>query len=88
MAMAPQVALSIREATLADVPGMAEVTAAGFMEDDVFGNFMRPFRKEFLDDWRHFWQKEIQTVLAKAEYRNYVCFENESGRIASICLVK
>lgn len=56
MTMTPQVALSIREATLADMPGMAEVTAAGCMEDDVFGNFMHPRRKEFPDDWRHFWQ--------------------------------
>ena len=67
---------------------MAGVTAAGFIEDDVFGNFMHPRRKEFPDDWRHSWQKEIQTILVKADSRNYVCFENDSGRVAAICLVK
>jgi hypothetical protein len=52
--MAPRIAVSIREATLADVPTMAEVTAAGFLEDEVCGKFIHPHRKQFPEDWSHY----------------------------------
>lgn len=85
--MAPQIAVAIREATLADVPAMAEVTAAGFLEDDVFGKFIHPHRKQFPEDWNRFWQKEIRIHLMRATSRSYVCIESASGRVAAICLM-
>jgi hypothetical protein len=65
---------------------MAEVTAAGFLEDDAFGNFIHPHRKDFPEDWDYFWQKEIRSHLMKARSRNYVCIESASGKVAAICL--
>lgn len=85
--MAPQTAFTIREATYVDVPAMAEVAAAGFLEEDFFGNFMHPHRKEFPEDWNYFWQKKIRTHLMKASSRNYVCVECATSRIVAICLV-
>jgi GNAT superfamily N-acetyltransferase len=85
--MAPQTAFTIREATYVDVSAMAEVAAAGFLEEDFFGNFMHPHRKEFPEDWNYFWQKEIRTHMMKASSRNYVCVECATSRIVAICLV-
>jgi hypothetical protein len=85
--MPPQIPVTIREATLADVPAMAEVTAAGFLDDDVFGNFIHPCRMEFPDSWNYSWQRVIRSHLTKASSRSYACVESTSDRVAAICLV-
>ena len=86
--MATPVTVTIRGATLDDVPGMAEVAAAGFLEDGFFGDFLHPHRREFPDDWKCFWQKRIWTLLAQADSINYVCVDNSSDHIVAMCLVK
>ena len=87
-AMAPKMAVTVQQATLADVREMANVVSAGFMDDDVFGRFMHPKRKEYPDDWQCSWQREIRRHLAGPATRNYVGVDDSSGRIAGFCLVK
>lgn len=45
----------VRQATMADVPQMAEVFANGFIDDDVFGRWMHPGRREHPEDWIRWW---------------------------------
>lgn len=78
---------TIRKATLADVPQMADVFATGFIEDDVFGRFMHPKRKEFPEDWLQYWKTEIRsTILDPAG----LCFVgvNMEDVVKGCCLMK
>jgi GNAT superfamily N-acetyltransferase len=77
----------IREATLADVPQIANVFAAGFIDDDVFGRFMHPKRREYPDDWLHYWHKDIRTHLIDPTVLAYVC-TTEQGIIKACCILR
>ncbi|RMD39201.1 hypothetical protein DV735_g5930, partial [Chaetothyriales sp. CBS 134920] len=58
--MATTTITTIRQATLSDVEQIAQVFAAGFIDDDVFGRFMHPRRREYPLDWLAHWQREIR----------------------------
>ena len=78
---------TIRQATLADVPQMADVFAAGFIDDDVFGRFMHPKRREFPEDWLQYWKTEIRsTILDPAG----LCFVgvNTEDVVKACCLME
>lgn len=51
--------MHIREATLADIPRLAEIWSIAFF-DDAFYNTIFPRRREFLDDYRNMWTKKLQ----------------------------
>ena len=76
----------IREATLADVPQMAEVFAAGFIDDDVFGRFMHPKRHEYPEDWLRYWTKEIRTHVVDPSGLTYVRTDAE-GLVKGCCVM-
>ncbi len=89
--MSNPILITIREATLSDVVGMAEVTSQGFMDDNLFGSFMHPKRKELPTDWHYFWQQEIRTQLAHPANTTYVAVDepdpSDRGHIAAICII-
>ena len=78
---------TIRRATLADVPQMADVFAAGFIDDDVFGRFMHPKRREFPEDWLRYWQKEIRSTIIDPAGVCFVGVDKE-GVVKACCLMK
>lgn len=78
---------TIRTATLGDVPQMAQIFAAGFIDDDMFGRFMNPKRKEFPDDWIQFWNHEMRKHLIDPAGLGFVGVDSE-GNIKACCLMK
>ena len=78
---------TIRRATLTDVPQLAEVFAAGFMDDDVFGRFMHPKRKEFPEDWLRWWNKEISKHIIDPAGLSFVGVDSQ-GTVKACCLMK
>ena len=77
----------IRRATLTDVPQMAEVFAAGFIDDDVFGRFMHPKRREYPEDWLRWWAKEIRSQIIDPAGLCFVGVD-KAGAIQACCLTK
>ncbi|ETN44497.1 uncharacterized protein HMPREF1541_10167 [Cyphellophora europaea CBS 101466] len=62
----------VRSGTLADIPQMADVFAAGFIDDDVFGRFMHPKRREYPHDWLRHWNKDLRNHLLSPAVQCYV----------------
>lgn len=77
----------IREARLADVPAMAEVTSTGFMDSEL-SNYLCPKRREYPEDWLYSYQKRHRGQLANPAFKNFVCVDAASARIAAICHVQ
>lgn len=77
----------VREATLADVPQMADVFAAGFVDDDVFGRFMHPKRNEYPQDWLRYWNYDIRKHLLDPAAISFVHVD-DAGTINGCCLMK
>ena len=78
----------IREAILADVPAMAQVTAHGFIEDDVFGKFQHPHRKQYFDDWTYFWEEQLRTEMLGRFAKSFVVVDEATGKVAATCICK
>ena len=77
----------IRKARLADVTEMADVFATGFIDDDVFGRFMHPKRREFPEDWLRYWQREIRSTIIDPAGLCFVGVD-EGGVVRACCLMK
>ncbi|RMZ79728.1 hypothetical protein DV738_g3257, partial [Chaetothyriales sp. CBS 135597] len=73
-----------RQATLADVPQMARVFADGFLDDDVYGRFMHPKRREYPQDWLRSWEDGMRAQLANPRAVTYV--STERG-VVKACIV-
>ena len=43
---------------------MATVFSTGFMDDDLWGRFMHPHRKEYPDDWIGYWKHTVRKQIA------------------------
>lgn len=76
---------SVRLATLADVPQMAQVFADGFIDDDVCGRFMHPRRREHPDDWVRFWIQSMTTHVLEPAGLCYVRVD-DGGRVMG-CMI-
>ncbi|RMZ89900.1 hypothetical protein DV736_g2870, partial [Chaetothyriales sp. CBS 134916] len=76
-----------RQASLADVQQVAQVFAAGFIDDDVFGRFMHPKRREYPADWLRYWQREIKQHLVDASALLYVRTD-ASGIVKGCCAMR
>lgn len=77
----------IREATLADVADMAEIFAAGFIDDDVFGRFMHPKRHEYLEDWIRYWHRDMRRHVLEPRGKCFVC-ANDSGQVMGCVIMQ
>lgn len=62
---------------------MAEVAAAAFMEDDVYGRFMFPHRREFPDDYITQWERRITIYATKPEFEHYVAVDALTGSVVA-----
>lgn len=76
----------IRLATLEDVPQMAKVFGDGFIDDDVFGNFMHPKRREYPEDWLRCWKRDLASHLLSPRARCYV-YVNRQGDVAGCMMM-
>jgi GNAT superfamily N-acetyltransferase len=78
----------VRAAASAELHQMAEVISKGFIDDNVFGRFMHPRRREFPDDWYFFWVKEIRTWSVDPAHLIFVRPDAASGKVAAFCVMK
>jgi GNAT superfamily N-acetyltransferase len=78
---------NIREATLDDAPQMAEVFAKGFINDDVFGRFMHPHRREYPDDWLQHWTRDMRHHIIDPSGRCFVRTD-EAGAVRGCVLMR
>jgi hypothetical protein len=62
---------------------MALVASRAFLDDDVFGRFMHPHRREFPQDYISMWER-LLWVNANDHTREYlVSIDEESGEVAA-----
>lgn len=75
--------MAIRKATPADHRTMAEIAAAAFIDDDVFGRFMFPHRREYAEDYISMWERDLW--VKSTEYpRDYlVSVDDASGKVVA-----
>ncbi|OBT63140.1 hypothetical protein VE03_07849 [Pseudogymnoascus sp. 23342-1-I1] len=75
--------MSIRAAIPADYPRMAEVAAAAFMEDDVYGRFMFPHRREYPADYTTRWERRITMYATMPAYEHQVAVDAPTGSVVA-----
>lgn len=78
----------VRLATLADIPQMAEVFAAGFIDDDVFGRYMHPKRREYPNDWLRHWNKDLRNHLLNPAAKCYVRVDDQGKVKGCVMMVR
>lgn len=75
--------MTIRKATPADHRAMAEVAAAAFIDDDVFGRFMYPHRREYPDDYIMGWERDFWVKSTEPEREYLVSVDDATGEVAA-----
>lgn len=75
--------MPIRAAIPADYPRMAEVAAAAFMEDDVYGRFMFPHRREYPADYVAQWERRINMYATMPAYEHQVALDALTGSVVA-----
>ena len=75
--------MPVRVATPADYPRMAEVSAAAFMEDDVYGRFMFPHRRVYPADYTTMWERRINVYATSPAREHLVSEDATTGAIVA-----
>ena len=76
--------MAIRKATLGDVRAMAEAAAAAFMEEELFGKLMHPHRKEYPEDFVHYFEGKFVKHWDDPNHHFLVGLEKETGRVVAV----
>lgn len=75
--------MPIRKALPSDHKRMAEIAAKAFIDDDVFGRFMYPYRREFPQDYESMWERNLW-VNTNDYLREYlVACEEDTGKVVA-----
>jgi hypothetical protein len=74
----------IRDAQISDFHTMAQVMAAAFMEEELFGDLINPHRHSYPDDFIMFFEREIWSHWYDWNRRYLVNCEEETGRILGV----
>jgi GNAT superfamily N-acetyltransferase len=84
-----RVTISVREASLEDLPRMTDLAARAFMDGETFGDFMHPHRDEFPEHWAVSWERELPSKLTDDTTMNFVCIDDAAspGRIVGLSIV-
>lgn len=51
--------MAIRKAKRGDLHAMAEVAAAAFMDEELFGDLMHPHRREYPEDFKRYFENKF-----------------------------
>ncbi|KAG9245921.1 putative GNAT family acetyltransferase [Calycina marina] len=76
--------MSIREATFRDMRAMAQVCAAAFQDEELFGLLMHPHRKEFPEDFVAYWQRRLLSHWFDPNRVFLVGLDKVSGKIVGV----
>ena len=75
--------MAIRKAVPADHRAMAEIAARAFVDDDVFGRFKFPYRREHPEDYISMWERRIWVTSNGYTHEYVVSIDEKSGEIAA-----
>lgn len=78
-----ELTMTIRKAVPADHRIMAELAAKAFIDDDVFGRFMYPKRREHPQDYISMWERKIWVQSNDYTKQYIVSVDETSGEIAA-----
>jgi len=68
--------MPIRQAHYGDLRPAAEVAAAAFTDDSLFGELMHPHRHEHPEDFIRYWEHEIRIKWLQPKYTVLVAVED------------
>jgi len=75
--------MAIRKALSSDHRAMAEIAAKAFVDEDLFGRFMYPFRREYPEDYILMWEWKIWTKFNDYAREYLVSTDEESGKVVA-----
>lgn len=78
--------MTIRDAKISDIRAMAEVSASAFGDEELFGQVMMPFHKEFPEDYITFFEHKIRSHWYDYNRRFIVGCDKESGKILGVAM--
>ncbi|GAD96877.1 hypothetical protein FG00117.1 [Paecilomyces variotii No. 5] len=76
--------ITIRRAKLKDSQALGSILAAGFIEDDVFGEYLFPHRREHPDDYRLQFARMMRSYMYKRGHRVRVAVDSATSRVVGV----
>ena len=75
--------MTIRKALRSDLRAMAEVSAAAFMDEELFGELMHPHRKEYPEDFILYFERKFLSHWYDPRHHFVVGLDKVSGRVVA-----
>jgi hypothetical protein len=75
--------MPIRQANYSDLRPAAEVAAAAFLEDELFGELMHPYRHQYPEDFIHAWQQDFRAKWLQRAYVFLVAVD-DNGKVVGL----
>ena len=75
--------MPVRKALPSDHKRIAQIGAIAFMEDDVAGRFLHPYRKEFPEDYNASWERRIWVGTKDYKREYMVSYDANTGEVAA-----
>jgi hypothetical protein len=76
--------MAIRKARRGDLRAMAEVTAAAFLKEELFGELMHPYRHEYPEDFIQFFERRIWVHWFQYQRTILVSEDPVSGKVVGV----
>ena len=76
--------MTIRKARSSDIRDMAEIAAAAWADEELYGQLMHPHRKEYPEDYIKFFERRILKGWYKPNRHFIVGLDPESGKVVAI----
>ncbi|KAJ9298647.1 hypothetical protein DTO271G3_3614 [Paecilomyces variotii] len=80
----PPSRITIRRAKLKDSQTLGTILAAGFIDDDVFGEYLFPHRREYPDDYRLQFARMMRSHMYKRGHRVRVAVDSSTSRVIGV----
>ena len=76
--------MPIRKAMRSDVRAMAETAAAAFMDEELFGELMHPYRKEYPEDFVRYWEGKFASHWHDPKHHFLVGLDGKTGKVVAV----
>lgn len=78
--------MPIRQAYWSDLRPAAEVAAAAFIEDELFGHLLNPHRREYPEDFIRFFEQDFRSKWLQRKYVFLVAVdvEGDGGKVVGL----
>src|ERR1700761_2695660 len=78
--------MAIRKAKNGDFRAMAEVAAAAFADEELFGVLMHPHQKECPEGFVLYWERKFLKHWYDSNYHFLVGLDKESGKVIAVAM--